>query len=95
MAPSWSAARATVASPDLYLAGSTNVLTFVATPFLSQDINSPLTLPGQRGYALINYHCEGQVSRGTYRANDQAIEMLLQPSQNLPDLRSCRASHGP
>jgi hypothetical protein len=87
--------RATIAAPERYLAGSANVLTYVATPFTSPRINSPLTLPGQVGYVLVNYYCQGQISAGTNPVNPATVEMVLQPSQNFPDVRTCRASHGP
>jgi hypothetical protein len=86
--------RATIAAPDHYLAGSANVLTYVASPFPAQ-INSPLTLPAQSGYALVNYVCQGQLSAATHGVIKTAVEMILQPSQDFPDVRSCRASHGP
>jgi hypothetical protein len=88
-------ARATIAAPELYLAGSANVLTYVARPFSSPQINSPLTLPGQSGYALVNYNCLGQISGSTNPVNPQNVELILQPSQDFPDVRPCRASHGP
>ena len=87
--------RATISAPERYLAGSANVLTYVATPFPSPQSNSPLTLPAQLGYALVNYNCQGQLSAGTNPVNPQAVEMILQPSQDFPDVRTCRASHGP
>ena len=87
--------RATISAPERYLAGSANVLTYVATPFPSPQGNSPLTLPGQIGYALVNYYCQGQLSAGTNTVNPQKVEMILQPSQDFPDVRTCRASHGP
>ena len=87
--------RATIAAPELYLAGSANVLTYVANPFASPQINSPLTLPGQSGYALVNYNCLGQISGSTNPVNPQNVELVLQPSQDFPDVRPCRASHGP
>jgi hypothetical protein len=88
-------ARATIAAPELYLAGSANVLTYVASPFSSPQINSPLTLPGQSGYALVNYNCLGQISGSTNPVNPQKVELILQPSHDFPDVRPCRASHGP
>ena len=87
--------RATISAPERYLAGSANVLAYVATPFPSPQINSPLTLPAQSGYALVNYNCQGQLSAGTNPVNPRGVEMILQPSQDFPDVRTCRASHGP
>jgi hypothetical protein len=87
--------RATISAPERYLAGSANVLTYVETPFPAPQSNSPLTLPGQIGYALVNYYCQGQLSAGTNAVNPQKVEMILQPSQDFPDVRTCRASHGP
>jgi hypothetical protein len=87
--------RATIASPEIYLAGSANVLTYVVSPFSSPQINSPLTLPGQSGYALVNYNCLGQISGSTNPVNPQKVELILQPSYDFPDVRPCRASHGP
>lgn len=87
--------RATVAPPERYLAGSQSVLTYVASPFASPQINSPLTLPAQTGYALVNYLCQGQISAATDAAIPQAIQAILQPSQDFPNVRTCRASHGP
>jgi len=87
--------RATISAPEHYLAGSANVLTYVESPFPSPQINSPLTLPGQIGYALVNYLCQGQLSGATNPVNPQKVEMILQPSQDFPDVRTCRASHGP
>jgi hypothetical protein len=87
--------RATISAPERYLAGSANVLTYVESPFPSPQVNSPLTLPAQIGYALVNYNCQGQLSAGTNPVNPQRVEMILQPSQDFPDVRTCRASHGP
>jgi hypothetical protein len=87
--------RATISAPERYLAGSANVLTYVATPFPSPQSNSPLTLPAQLGYALVNYNCQGQLSASTNPVNPRSVEMILQPSQDFPDVRTCRASHGP
>jgi hypothetical protein len=87
--------RATISAPERYLAGSANVLTYVDRPFSAPQLNSPLTLPAQVGYALVNYVCQGQLSAATHAVNQDAVEMLLQPSQDFPDVRSCRASHGP
>ena len=87
--------RATISAPERYLAGSANVLTYVERPFSSPQINSPLTLPAQIGYALVNYLCQGQLSAATNPVNPQKVEMILQPSQDFPDVRTCRASHGP
>jgi hypothetical protein len=87
--------RATIASPDSYLAGSAEVLTFVETPFPSTQLNSPLTLPGQSGYALVNYYCQGQLSAGTHPTRLDHLEMILHPSPDFPNARTCRASHGP
>jgi hypothetical protein len=87
--------RATIPAPERYLAGSANVLTYVERPFPSAQINSPLTLTAQLGYALVNYNCQGQLSASTNPVNPQAVEMILQPSQDFPDVRTCRASHGP
>jgi hypothetical protein len=87
--------RATVSPPERYLAGSADVLTYVAVPFPSRQLQSPLTLPGQAGYAVVNYRCEGQLSAGTYVSGAPRVEMVLQPSQELPVVRPCRASHGP
>ena len=87
--------RATISAPERYLAGSANVLTYVESPFPAPQSNSPLTLPAQIGYALVNYNCQGQLSAGTHPVNPQKVEMILQPSQDFPDVRTCRASHGP
>jgi hypothetical protein len=87
--------RATISAPERYLAGSANVLTYVASPFSSPQLDSPLTLPAQIGYGLVNYVCQGQLSAGTHPVNPQTVEMVLQPSQDFPDVRTCRASHGP
>jgi hypothetical protein len=88
-------ARATIAAPERYLAGSANVLTYVQSPFSSAATTSPLTLPGQSGYALVNYVCQGQLSGGTHQVPTTDFEMIAQPSQDFPDVRTCRASHGP
>jgi hypothetical protein len=87
--------RATISAPDRYVAGSANVLTYIERPFSSPQINSPLTLPAQIGYALVNYLCQGQLSAATHPVNPRAVEMILQPSQDFPDVRTCRATHGP
>lgn len=87
--------RATILAPERYLAGSASVITYVADPFPSAGITSPLTVPGQIGYAVVNYHCQGQLSAGTSPVKPDAVELVLQQSQDLPDVRTCRASHGP
>ena len=84
-----------LAMADRYLAGSANVLTYVERPFSSPQINSPLTLPAQIGYSLVNYLCQGQLSAAIHPVNPEAVEMILQPSQDFPDVRTCRATHGP
>lgn len=87
--------RATILAPERYLAGSASVITYVANTFPSPGITSPLTVPGQIGYAVVNYHCQGQLSAGASPAKPDAVELVLQHSQDLPDVRTCRASHGP
>jgi hypothetical protein len=87
--------RATIDGPDQYLAGSANVLTYVALPFQPAGLTSPLTLPGQTGYAVVNYVCQGQLSASTVKVEPQDVEMVLQPSHDFPDVRTCRTSHGP
>ena len=87
--------RATIMAPDTYLAGAAHVLTYVATPYPSTPSGSPLTLPGQAGYAVVTYVCQGQLSGGIHEVPKQSVEIILQPSLDLPNVRSCRASHGP
>lgn len=87
--------RATIPAPEHYLAGSASVVTYVANPFPSSGSASPLTVPGQIGYAVVNYRCQGQLSAGTSPVKADTVELVLQPSADLPDVRTCRASHGP
>ena len=35
------------------------------------------------------------VTMTTNPVNAQSVELVLQPSQDFPDVRPCRASHGP
>jgi hypothetical protein len=87
--------RATIDAPEQYLAGSANVLTYVALPFQPAELTSPLTLPAQTGYAVVNYMCQGQLSASTVKVEPQEVDMVLQPSHEFPDVRTCRTSHGP
>lgn len=87
--------RATIAPPDTYLAASEHVLSYVAVPYPSPQAASPVSLPAQSGFALINFACQGQVSNGPHLTSPQQVDLTFQPSQNLPDARPCRASHGP
>jgi hypothetical protein len=86
--------RATIAPPEMYLAGSPDVVTYVVRPLPSAHYN-PLTLPGRSGYALVSYNCAGQISQSTVEVSKSLVDMILQPSASFPDVRPCRASHGP
>jgi hypothetical protein len=87
--------RATIDAPEQYLAGSANVLTYVALPLQPAEVASPLTLPAQMGYAVVNYVCQGQLSASTVKVDPEQVDMVLQPSHDFPDVRTCRTSHGP
>jgi hypothetical protein len=87
--------RATIDPPEQYLAGSANVLTYVALPFQPGEVTSPLTLPAQTGYAVVNYVCQGQISASTVEVDPREVDLVLQASQDFPDVRTCRTSHRP
>lgn len=90
-----SGARADIAAPDLYLAGSTAVVTYLARPFADPQAGFPLAATNAPGFDLAGYDCEGPVSRGIQRVAAAQVEMVLQPSLTLPEVRTCRRSHAP
>jgi hypothetical protein len=78
---------------DNYLAGSFQVLVYVARPFSTLDITFPIFSSNFTGYALIDYACNGQVS---LRTSERALaNFVMQPSQRLPEIRHCRRTHSP
>jgi hypothetical protein len=78
---------------DSYLAGAFQPLVYVVRPFQSVTPPFPLFPPGQVGYRLVDYGCDGRLSRGPAVSNDTTFQM--QPSRFLPELRNCMRSHSP
>src|SRR6185295_17486928 len=88
-----SGARAEIAQTDFYLAGSASVLAYVARPFPSPEVEFPLVPAGTVGYQLLGYRCAGQIATGIDAVAPEAVDLVLQPSQTFPELRSCRRTH--
>jgi len=78
---------------DSYLAGAFQPLVYVARPFRSSTLAFPVFPPGQVGYHLVDYGCDGRLSRGPNVPKTTSFQM--QPSRFLPELRNCMRSHSP
>jgi hypothetical protein len=84
--------HAQIAPPDSYLAGTNNVLVYVARPFV--EVESAFPLAGTNtGYQIVNFECNGRLSQET--AIESSTEFVLQPSPTLPEIRDCRRTHSP
>jgi hypothetical protein len=84
---------AQMASPDSYLAGSAEVLVYVARPFANAQDGFPLGAAILHGYTTLALICSGQVL-GQLRQN-AGVQFVLQPSQTFPELRTCMRTHSP
>jgi hypothetical protein len=88
--------HAEITLPDRYIAGSFQVLVYVARPFSHPD-KTFLTFPifnfGFTGYAIIDYACKGLVSNNTSQRTMATFVPL--PGQLLPEVRLCRRTHSP
>jgi len=78
---------------DSYLAGAFQPLIYVARPFQSTTLAFPLFPSGQVGYQLVDYGCDGRLSRGP--AVSSSTTFQVQASRFLPELRNCMRSHSP
>lgn len=78
---------------DSYLAGAFQPLVYVARPFQSSTPAFPVFPPGQVGYQLVDYDCDGRLTRGPQARKTTLFQM--QPSRFLPELRNCMRSHSP
>jgi len=85
--------RAQILPPDEYLAGTDQVLTYLPQPLPAQALGFPVASANATGYQLINYQCDGRLSRGP--SADVNASFPLQRSRFLPELRSCMRSHSP
>ncbi len=84
--------HAQIAPPDAYLAGTTNVLVYVARTFAEIEPGFPLA-GTKAGYQTVNFDCNGQLSQET--AIESSTQFVLQPSPALPEIRNCRRTHSP
>jgi hypothetical protein len=87
--------RADIVGTDRYLGGSNILVTYVERPYATPNAATPLTLPGQSGYQLVSYECEGQISRGTVALDPTAADLIAQRSTSFPEVRNCRRTHSP
>ena len=90
-----SGARAEIAEPDEYLAGSDSMLVYVARPFASPPTDFPLVAAGGTGYQLIRFVCEGPIATGVSPIEPDMVELIVRPSPIFPEVRTCRRTHSP
>jgi len=86
--------RAEIAPPDLYLAGSVSVLAYVTRPYPAQ-VESPVVPDGVVGFQALTYYCFGQVTARINQTPPGAVDLIVQPSTDFPELRNCRRTHSP
>jgi hypothetical protein len=86
-------ADAEMAPPDRYLAGSPEAIVYVSRPFSRAQITFPLGPAILPGYTTLAFFCTGQVP-GDIKQNF-GMGFVLQPSQTLPEIRTCLRSHSP
>lgn len=85
--------RAEILAPDEYLAGTDQVLTYLPKSLPTGAPTVPVASAGTIGYQLVDYQCDGRLSRGPIaRVN---ANFPLQPSRFLPEIRSCMRTHSP
>jgi hypothetical protein len=87
-------ARAAIAGTDTFLGGANALLAYVERPYAGQTA-TPLTLPGQIGYQLVSYDCQGRISAGTVPVASDGVDMIVQASTSFPEVRNCRRTHSP
>jgi hypothetical protein len=86
--------RAEMASPDSYLASSEEVLVYVARPFSNGQDGFPLGAAILHGYTTLAFFCNGQVPGQMIRQN-VGVQFVPEPSQTLPEIRTCMRTHTP
>jgi hypothetical protein len=88
--------HAEVGPDDIYLAAIGQALIYVARPFsgtVAPDFPlGPLRTPG---YAIIDFGCNGQVSKKNGVTEVATFVFIAQPSHRLPEVRNCRRTHSP
>lgn len=85
--------RAQILAPDEYLAGTEQVLTYLPQPLPAGALSFLVASTGATGYQLVNYQCDGPLSRGPIAQGSATFP--LQPSRFLPEIRRCMRSHSP
>jgi hypothetical protein len=86
--------HAEMASDDGYLAVTSALLVYVARPFSGPvPAGFPLGDAIRSGYALIDLGCTGTVSTRPMAIGGTFF--VPQPSQRLPEIRSCGRTHSP
>jgi hypothetical protein len=88
-------ARAEIAAPDQYLAGTESLLIYVARPFSSPPFDFPLVPGTATGYQLVSYSCVGLSAVGVAEVAADLLALVMRPSSFLPEIRTCRRSHSP
>jgi hypothetical protein len=86
--------RAEMAAPDRYLASSEEVLVYVARPFSNAQDGFPLGPAILPGYTTLAFFCNGPVPGQQIRQN-VGMQFVAQPSQTLPEIRTCLRTHTP
>jgi hypothetical protein len=82
------------AARDRYVAGTQQVLIYVARPFPPGTAAGFPVAPGTaRGYSLLTYVCEGRVV--TRVISSSAVEMEVQTGTDLVERRTCMRTHSP
>ena len=87
--------RAAIVAPDLYLAGSVSVLVYVARPYPTPQVESPVAPDGIIGFQTLRYRCVGQVAARIEQTPPSTIDLIVQTSIDFPELRDCRRTHSP
>ena len=87
--------HAEIGPKDSYLAGSLQVILYVARPF--SRLPSTFPLPYKHpGYSLIDFHCSGQTGQTSGGAEEVfELQFISQASQRLPEVRNCLRTHSP
>ena len=86
--------RAEMALPDSYLAGSIDAIIYVARPFSSGRDGFPLGPALSAGYSTLFFGCHGTQVAEEIRQN-VGVQFVLQPSADLPEIRTCMRTHSP
>jgi hypothetical protein len=86
--------HAEMAPPGSYLAGTADAIIYVARPFSSGRDGFPLGPSLSAGYTTLFFDCHGTQVVDEIRQN-VGVQFVLQPSQDLPEIRTCMRTHSP